>query len=211
MTSCTKRTFPVAAIALLCVPAVSAGQWVGGNVGLLSNTKVQAELKLDEAQLAKVQSLIEDFRGRLKVVLKEVQELKLSREERCVELFERAQSTNRDVKKQLAMIIGSEQFKRYDEIELQRNELGAVLDPAIQKKLKLTDAQQRKIKSGVEDLLRAQAVLAKEYEGKPRTSQERMTRFQAMKAETTEKVTGLFSDDQMKTWIEMQGATLPER
>lgn len=198
--------------ALVVASSVSArGQWVGENVGLLTNAKVKDELKLDEAQAEKVNALIQNLRDKLKEVLKDVQAMDISREERYVKLFELAQAANRECKKELANIVNADQMARYEEIERQRNGVGAMLDVEVQKRLKLTKDQKDKAETILRDFLRSGVALAKEFDVQPRKTQEKMVRWQVMKDEAMDKVLELLNTEQLAVWDVMKGKPFADR
>src|SRR4051794_26682986 len=121
MRGLTRFFLSVGAVALLAGPALAqrGGGFFGGGMGspalLIQNKGVQKEIKLDDAQAQKAESLarekMEGMREKFQGIPKE------QRKEKGQQVM---RETNAEVNKALADILKPEQKKRFDQIVLQQ-------------------------------------------------------------------------------------------
>jgi len=200
-----KLVLTLGAVALMAAPAFAQGRGGGGMFGggpgaLLSNKGVQKELKLDDEQVKKVETLSTELREKMTGLREKLQDV--PQEERGEKMRELMKPINDDMKKSLAGILKPEQVKRLDQIQLQQQGVNAFADPETAKKLNLTDEQKDKLKGIVEDHRSQQREL---FQGFQNDREGTMKKIQDLNKETMGKVTGLLTADQKATWKEMTG------
>ena len=93
-------------------------------------------------------------------------------------------------------------YRNVEGIELQQRGANALNDPAIARKLSITDEQAAKVKTILADS-RTEANELFSDAGDDR--QAAMQKVQALRKETNTKVMALMTEDQKKTWKEMTG------
>ncbi|MEI7686392.1 MAG: hypothetical protein WCL32_15340 [Planctomycetota bacterium] len=103
--------------------------------------------------------------------------------------------------KALSGVLSDKQYKRFKQIELQQRGSGAFVDPKVQEALKLNDAQKDSIKTIIEDSRKEMRDLL-QGGGFGKGAGEKI---EGARKEAMEKVTGVLSSDQKKSWREMTG------
>lgn len=159
---------------------------------LLLNKSVQDELKLTDdqkADLAKVQDKIREA-GK---AARDSGDREKGREAR--------EAAIKDIEK-WQTALKPEQSKRLKQIQLQVSGLNAFTEPDVQKELKLTDKQTAEIKDINENLTKDMRDLRNSGGG---DFAKMMEKGRELRKEALDKVTGLLTDDQKKTWTEMVG------
>jgi len=114
---------------------------------------------------------------------------------------EQAQALPEAVLKALSGVLSEKQFKRFKQIELQQRGTGAFVDTKVQEALKLNDAQKDSIKTIVEES-RKEMFEFLQGGGFGKGAGEKI---EGAKKEAMEKVAGVLSSDQKKSWREMTG------
>jgi hypothetical protein len=202
--------FAAAGLAVLLVfpvlaqqPQGRGGRGFGGFGGgmmdaaqLLLNKSVQEELKLTDDQksaLAKVQE-------------KQQEAMQKARDagdrEKAREIFRTVrEETKKEVDKWKETGLKPEQAKRLRQIELQTMQVRAFADADVQKELKLTDKQKDEVKEITEGVTKD----VTELRNSAQNPRELFPKIQALQKEAKEKVAGLLTEDQKKTWKEMVG------
>ncbi len=176
----------------------------GGPGGLLLNESVQKELKLDSAQVEKIKAAVTEVREKHRDDLAKLRDL--SQEERRTKGTELFRQVGEETRKAVEPLLTPEQVKRYHQIELQaaarRSPVGVYERPEVEKALKLTTEQKDKLKTIREDFEKDQREVA---QGGGRRSPETREKLQALRKETEEKVQGVLTDPQKKTWKDLTG------
>jgi hypothetical protein len=198
----------VGMVAILAGPALAQGQGRGGfgmmggggPINLLSNASVQKELKLDDAQKDKAEALVTETREKMQGLRDQLSDLQ--GQERFTKQQELAKPINEAALKSASAFLKPEQVKRLGEIELQQRGANALNDPAIAKKLSITDDQASKVKTILAD---SQSEMREIMQNAGDDRQAAMQKAQALRKETNTKVMALLTDDQKKTWKEMTG------
>jgi Spy/CpxP family protein refolding chaperone len=204
MCSFGKSSLTIAAFVLLAQAAPAqrfGGPGGGGPLQLLQNEGVQKELKMSEDQVKKVQEVGKEIREKHQDDFAKLQELDQS--ERQAKFQELMKSINEESTKALAGVLKPEQEKRLKQISRQAQGAQAFMDPEVQKALKITDEQKDKIKTITTD---AGKEMREIFQNAGGDFQEAGKKMQALRKETLEKVTGLLTDEQKKSWKEMTGA-----
>ncbi len=155
----SKSVVALGLAALMTVPAMAQQQRRGGGPGfgggrgislgmLLSNTSVQEELKLDDAQKAKAREIGEKAREKFTAARESLQNL--DEAERGKKLQELTHEANAEARKAAAEFLKPEQGKRLREIALQTGGASAFEQEHLQKKLNITSEQKTEIASIVQ-------------------------------------------------------------
>jgi hypothetical protein len=207
MRGCFKAAMAFGMVAVLSSPVLAQqgrggfGMGMGGGpVNLLGNPSVQKELKLDEAQIAKVTGLTTATREKMASVREKVADLE--GQERFTKQQELSKPINEEALKTAAEFLKPEQLKRLHQIELQQRGAMALSDPVVVKKLGITEEQTTKVKSILAD---QQSEMQEIRQAGGNDFQAMMPKITALRKETNTKVMGIMTEDQKKTWKEMTG------
>ena len=203
MRGCFKAAFAFGLVAVLSGPVMAQGRGGfggGGPAGLLGNPSVQKELKLDESQIEKSTALAAATREKMMGLRDQLTDLQ--GQERMTKQAELAKPINEEALKTASAFLKPEQVKRLHQIELQQRGANALTDPAIAKKLSVTEEQTAKVKTILAD---QQSEMQEIRSAAGNDFQAAMPKIQALRKETNTKVMALMTDDQKKTWKEMTG------
>jgi hypothetical protein len=193
-------------VVLLSAPALAQqrggfGRGMGGGLMLLGNKGVQQELKLDAAQTEKVNSYVQETRAKRQEQFQKLQDL--SQDERRTKMQELAKAANEETQKALKDLLTPTQLTRFNQIDLQqRGVMGAVADPELRSKLKITEDQNKQIQTLTEAFSAAAQEIRQKNQG---DFQEIMKQTAPLRKETTDKITALLTEDQTKLWKDMTG------
>lgn len=166
----------------------------GGPGGLLFHPDVKKDLKITEDQSGKLQSALnkvfEKYKGDFEKFQKNPPSPKDA--EKTMRAFQE------DSEKAVAGVLDAKQLKRFRQIEWQINGVGALQDPDLQKEVKLTDEQKKKL----EEIFRDSSQKFQQLQQRRETSQ---AKYEAVRKEAEDKVNGMLSEEQKKNWKEAQG------
>jgi hypothetical protein len=218
-----KAALTVAAVALLAAPALAqrqgrGGFGFGGGMGqagpatLLANKSVQEELKLTTDEVAKVsapgKTLSEKRRSMFADLQGATQE---QRTEKMKELTDAAKAADEDALKIAKDTLKPDQMKRFGQIEIQVKGDAAFIDEGVQKTLAITDPEKEQIKTIREEAATKMRELrpagGQGGQGRGQGNQETLTKIQALRKETVEKVVAVLTDSQKAQWKEMVGSS----
>jgi len=170
-----------------------------GGMNLLENKSVQEELKLTKEQVDKSKALTEGVRKKHEDDFAKIRDM--SQEERQAFM----KTINDETLKGLAGILKEDQLKRYKQIQLQGQARmmgpSALLNPDVEKGLKLTDDQIGKIKTIAEDVQKELRDLRESGQFGPETFQKMGT----INKEGMEKASATLTADQKKAWKDLTG------
>jgi hypothetical protein len=163
---------------------------------LLLNKSVQEELKLTDDQKAAL----------TKVQEKQREAMQKARDagdrEKAREVFRTVfEETKKEVDKWKETGLKPEQAKRLRQIELQNMQFRAFADADVQKELKMTDKQKDEVKEISEGVTKD----ITELRNSAQNPRELFPKIQALTKEASEKVAGLLTEDQKKSWKELTG------
>jgi predicted nucleic acid-binding Zn-ribbon protein len=159
---------------------------------VLSNPEVQKELKLSEEQIGKLKDALNKVIEKYKDDFAKLQ--KMSPEEQQKKM----RSLIDDSHKAMAGILEAKQMKRLKQIEWQIAGVNALQDPDLQKELKLSDEQKKKLDGLFTDANKKVQQLLQTRE----TSREK---YEAVVKELEEKANGLLNEEQQKNLKESKG------
>jgi hypothetical protein len=171
-----------------------AQQAAPGPGGLLFNPDVKKDLKISDEQAGKLQAALGKVLDKYKGDFEKFQKNPPSQKE--AEKTMRAFQEDND--KAVAGVLDAKQLKRFQQIEWQVNGVGALYDPELQKVVKLTDEQKKKL----ENIFREHGQKFQQLQQRGERAPEK---YEAVVKETQDKVNGMLTDEQKKNWKEAQG------
>jgi Spy/CpxP family protein refolding chaperone len=98
-----------------------------------------------------------------------------------------------------------EQAKRLKQIEVQSAGLGAFSKDDVQAALKLTDAQKTSVKTAADDMQKDIQDLFKDAQGDREKMADAFKKIQELRTDSLDQVVKGLSDDQKKTWKDLNG------
>ena len=158
-------------------------------------------MKLDPEQVKKVKGVADAMRPKFDETMKTIQAL--APNDRMKKLPAMAQAHYEEGMKALAEILKPEQVDRFDQILFQQRGAAAMLEPNVSKKLKLTDAQSRRLASLVASARNQQGQAMQATQGDTKAAGPRL---QAIAHEANTHALAVLHPSQQKTWKEMTGA-----
>lgn len=177
------------------------GRGAGGD--LVSNEKVQADLKLTDDQKESIKKISASAREGFQGLQG------LSREERTAKM----QELRKDQEDKVAAVLTDAQKTRMKEIRLQARGTAALSDKEVQESLKLTDDQVNKIKDLNKTLADARAEAfggagGGGGGGRGGANQETRDKLTKLRTETNDKILAVLTADQKTAFEKMQGAKI---
>ncbi len=187
----------------------------GGGSGamLLGIPEVQTELGLASDQKTEVTTLLTEAREKMRSSFGQVnfQELQnLSQEERQKrfdEMVKKAEEANKGLDEKITKILKPEQSTRFKQLQLQRQGARALTTADVIARLKISDAQETKIKKILAD---ARPTGGRAAFDPNQTAEERQANMKKMREQMEKAQKECFaqlSDDQMLDWTNMCGKT----
>jgi hypothetical protein len=210
----------LAAPALAQPPGGFGGGGFGGGVGgrggfgadpvsLLRMEEVQKELELLDDQKEKIDALTEANRNRERPDFGNIREMsEAERQQLFARLRTEREKQTAETKEKLGEILLPHQMERLEQLVIQRQGLGALNNPEVAAKLKISEGQQEKIRTTAEE---ASEKMREEMralfqggnrEGNREQIQEKMAEA---RAETEKQVLAVLTDAQKKQFDEMKG------
>jgi predicted transglutaminase-like cysteine proteinase len=191
-------------VAIIAGPAAAQGRGGfgrGGNLAmLLGNESVQKELKLDDKQVEKAKELAEKIGEEMREKFQDLQGL--DQDERRTKMQAINQEVNASVLKSAGEFLKPEQIARLKQIRYQAQGAMAFSDPAVAKKLNLTDDQ----KKAIPEIVAASREKMPSREDFQSDREAAMKKMQEVNKETLSQVAAKLNDEQQKTWKELIGS-----
>jgi hypothetical protein len=166
-------------------------------LGPLADPALQKELKLSDEQITKLKDALNKVMGNHKGTLERLQQMPPEEQQK------KMQAIQDDSQKAIAGILDEKQMKRFKQIMLQMNGVAALMDPQVQKELKLSDEQKKKLdgvfndgQKRMQDMARTPGASREEFQKK----------YEAILKDIEDKTNGVLSEDQKKSFKEMKGA-----
>jgi len=228
---CSCRTMVLAAVAVVCFGAVAEAQQDrrppgersgqrgrpmmrggfgggGGLLGLVRIEAVQKEIELLDDQKAEIDKLVEELRGQRsegdRPNFREMSEAE--REKLFAEMRKKGEERTKVANAKLAKILLPHQTKRVKEIGVRLRGIGALNDPEIADKLKLTDAQKQKLKEIMQANMESMREKARKiFEDADGDREKMREEFRKLRDEASAKVLAVLTADQMKQFEELKG------
>jgi len=194
-------------VALLASPALAQGQgrggfgMGGGLAGLIGNTSVQKELKLDEKQTEKAKEYAASAREKAAENREKLQGLE--GEERRTKQQELTKESNEAALKAFGDFLKPEQIARLKQVSLQVRGAQSFSDPEVSKKLNLTDSQ----KTDIQAIVTESGSQMREIFGTLQDDREAgLKKLAELRKKTLTDVEAKLNDEQQKTWKELIGS-----
>lgn len=165
-------------------------------LGPFASPDVQKELKLSEEQIGKLKDALNKVLEKHRDDFAKFQQM--SPEEQQKQMM----ALNEDHKKAVAGVLDAKQWKRYKQFQWQMDPIGALQDPDLQKELKLSDEQKKKL-AGI--FSEAQKKAREMSQKPPATREEAQTRYEAFRKDLETKTNDVLNDEQKKNLKEMMG------
>jgi Spy/CpxP family protein refolding chaperone len=169
-----------------------------GLAGLVQNEGVQKELKLDKEVADKVRDAVQKVQAKYRDDFAKLRDL--PQEERGPKTQALSRTVNEETLKAVGDILKPDQLKRLKQIELQQAGVQAFSRPEVQKALNLTDEQKQKIRTIAEESGREMRELF--GAGNPAEARDKIAE---LRKKTTEKIQGVLTADQKRSWKELTG------
>ncbi|HTU88548.1 MAG TPA: hypothetical protein VMF69_00485 [Gemmataceae bacterium] len=165
-------------------------------LGLLGIPDVQKELKMSEEQIGKLKDALGKMREKYKE--DEAKFRQMSPEEQQKKI----KAISEDHNKAIASVLDAKQWKRYKQIQWQLSGMGALQDPELQKELKLSDEQKKKIGGLFDDGVKKIQDLYKNRDESPQKQEEK---YASIIKDVEKRVNDVLSEAQQKNLKELKG------
>jgi hypothetical protein len=204
MRTLSKLFLGVSLVAILAGPALAQGRgggrgFGGGGLGmLLSNTSVQKELKLDEAQVDKARELAEKAREKLMSATEG-----LEGQERFAKMREIGKELADEAEKSAKEFLKPEQFTRLHQLQHQAQGVMAFADEKVQAALKLTDDQKTAMQELIETSSGEMRELFANMQSDPEGTRAKIAEH---RKETLAKAASKLTDAQKTAWKDLVGS-----
>jgi hypothetical protein len=199
-----KLILTVVMAGLVCLPVLAQFPFGGGRGGIDSNSMlgskdVQKELKLTEAQIKTITTAREEMTKAFRAAIQDMDR----------EAMQKAQQEQTKALTKVREGFTPEQKKRFFQLELQSaakgNQAAIFSREDVQKAMKFTSEQTEKVKSALSELQKDTKEVFEDAQGDREKFQAAMKKVQGLGKDTFDKITKSFSDDQKKSWKELQG------
>jgi exonuclease VII large subunit len=161
-------------------------------LGPFANPDVQKELKLSEEQISKLKDAINKFLEKHRDDFAKLQ--KMSPDEQQKKMM----AINEEHNKAVAGVLDAKQWKRYKQFQWQMDPIGSLQDPDLQKELRLSDEQKKKIDSVFKDANKKVQEMMKSGERSPE-------KLQAVLKDVEKKANDVLTGEQQKNLKELKG------
>jgi hypothetical protein len=175
--------------------ALAQQQGAPGPGGLLFHPDVKRDLKISNEQAGKLQAALGKVLDKYKADFAKFEKNPPSQKdaEKTMKAF------HEESDKAVAGVLDAKQLKRFQQIEWQVNGVGALYDPELQKVVKLTEEQKKKL----ENIFREHGQKIQQLQQRGERAPEK---YEAVVKETQDKVNGMLTEEQKKSWKEAQGS-----
>jgi hypothetical protein len=175
-----------------------------GGLGLLRIPEVQAELKMTQPQIAK----LDDAQQTVRQAMQEA--FQGGRQSMSPEELEKAMAKVQEIQlKAVSDILDQNQLKRFKQLELQRAGASALLQPAVAKELGLTDEQKAKLRELRQQQMNEMRSMFQNAGGMRNMTQEerqqRMKQMQDLRKKNDEAMLNVLTAEQKAKWTSMVG------
>jgi Spy/CpxP family protein refolding chaperone len=173
---------------------------------VLSNPGVQKELNLKDEQISKLKDALTKVRDNHKDDIANF--AKMSKEQQAKLFKTYAEESN----KAIAGVLDDKQLKRFKQISWQLSGSSALQDPELQKELKLTDEQKKKLdgvfddaNNKLQDLNKKLQELTKNRETNPEKYKELQKKYEELQKDIEKKANDVLTEEQKKSFKELLG------
>ena len=178
----------------------------GSLLGLLSIEQVQKELKVKEADVAKIKTISEKLRAEMRKQYTELRKIKDEAERRAKFAELRTQYDGK-ARKQLHDVLSREQMSRLYQIRAQTRAVADTLaSKYVADKLKLTDKQKTEIaKISADSRTKRYAIYRTMRDADEKKRTEAREKIRELSAEADKQALALLTDEQSKLFEKMKG------
>jgi len=159
---------------------------------VLSHPDVQKELKLNDEQISKLKDVLNKVMEKYRDDFTKLPRMSLEEQQKTMKAL------MEDSHKAIAGVLDAKQWKRLKQIEWQMAGVNALQDPELQKELKLSEEQKKKLDDIFNDTSKKLQQMLQNRE----TSQEK---YQAVFKDLEEKANGVLNEQQQKNLKELKG------
>lgn len=159
---------------------------------VLSNPEVRKELKLSEEQVGKLKDALVKVTEKFKDDVAKFQRMSPEEQQKKMKAF------SEDSNKAISGVLDAKQWKRFKQIQWQINGVGALQDQDLQKELKLSDDQKKKLDDIFNDANKKLQEMMKSRE----TPQEQ---YRTLFQDVDKKVNAVLTEDQQKNLKDLKG------
>lgn len=161
-------------------------------LGPFANPDVQKELKLSEEQIGKLKDALNRVMEKHRDDFAKLQQMSLDEQQK------KMMAINEEYNKAVVGVLDAKQWKRYKQIQWQSDPIGCLQDPDLQKDLKLSDEQKKKIDGVFNDANKKIQDMMKGGERSPE-------KFQAVRKDVEKKANEVLTEEQQKNLKELKG------
>lgn len=158
----------------------------------LSNPDVQKELKMSDEQISKLKDAVSKVAEKYKADIANFQ--RLSPEE----MQKKTKAFTEENNKAIAGVLDAKQWKRFKQLQWQASRNLAILDPDLQKELKMSDEQKKKVDAIFSNFQKKMQDLQKSRETSPE-------KYQTLYLDTDKKAGEVLTEEQQKSFKELKG------
>lgn len=163
---------------------------------VLSMPQVQKELKLSDDQITKLKDALGKVMSNYRDTFTKLQRMSPEEQQKTFKAL------NEESQKAIGGVLKPEQLKRYKQIQWQMSGFGAIQDPELQKELKLSDEQKKKLDSHFKDATKQLQDVSKN----PGTSREVFQKkYNDIIKNLEDKTNSVLTEEQRKSLKELKG------
>jgi hypothetical protein len=167
---------------------------------LFNDPEVQRALKLTPEQLERLNTTVNKLRTRFEAQVGQLAGLGVRQRQARQQELVRAYA--RDLQDALGSILGKEQMARYRQLDLQSRGAGAFTDPEVQRRLRLSDEQVRRLTALNDTNEREARAIANAAASDPALAGRR---HDTLSQNTRRSIEEILTGQQLRTWGEMVG------
>jgi len=189
-------------------PMMMRGGFGGGLLGLVRIEPIQKEIELLDDQKAQIDKVAEEMRPQRGEGEQRPDLRNMSDEERqkfFAEMRKRFEERTKTANEKLKKILLPHQVKRLEQISLQLRGTRALTDPRIAEKLKLTDAQQKKIEETMAANRESMMTKVRELFQGGGDREKAREQFRKLREEADAKVLAVLTSEQKEQFEAMKG------
>lgn len=157
-----------------------------------SNPDIQKELKLSDEQINKLKDAMSKVMDKYKDDFLKLAQMAPEEQQK------KMRAVSEDSNKAVSGVLDAKQWKRYKQIQWQILRVAAFQDTELQKELKLSDEQKKKIDTAFNDANKRMQEMMKNREPSPE-------KFQAVVTDLEKKANDVLTEEQQKNFKELKG------
>ena len=163
-----------------------------------SNPGVRDQLKLQPDQFQKLEKSYMGYYGKYKTSLGSLD--KLNEQERAQKLNDLSSTFGSDVIKSAEGTLTPEQLQRFRQLYIQYRGYDALIDPDIQRKLKLTDEQREQLRKYGRQYNEQMTAIYKDA-----NREAAIKRYNELRRQSSDRINSTLTEDQRRAWRDITG------